>query len=60
MRPYGSRFSLTGFCAMPIDLLSAVMLVDRERIEDLYREAYEQARATTSPPMTERYVPSLN
>lgn len=60
MRPSAPGFNLTGYCAVPVKVLTAFMPVERDRIEELYREAYEQARATSSAAVTERYAPSLN
>ena len=34
--------------------------VDRHRVEEVYRDAYEQARAVLRPPVTERLAPIWN
>jgi hypothetical protein len=54
------RFNALTFVACPLDVLATAISVDREEILDLYREAYEQAKALHGPSITERLAPSLN
>ena len=60
MRPTSPPVSPAAFVLCPVDLLAAVMPVDRHRVEEVYRDAYEQARAVLRPPVTERLAPIWN
>ena len=54
------RFDNPAFYPCPIDELSGILSIDRQRIDDAYRKAYEQARKLHSPPIHEQLAPSLN
>ncbi len=50
----------TGFWLCPIDQIAMILPLDRQRVEELYRDAYEQARSTLQPSITERLAPIWN
>jgi hypothetical protein len=49
-----------GFVLFPTDLFATPFQIDWERTEELYREAFEQARAVLRPPITNRLTPYWN
>jgi hypothetical protein len=60
MSAIASHPSPTGFAFLPPDLFATPIRIDWERTEELYRDAYEQARAVLLPPITNRLTPYWN
>ncbi|HEY1380364.1 MAG TPA: hypothetical protein VGF55_26415 [Gemmataceae bacterium] len=60
MRPQSTLTNPTAFILFPADQFAAILPIDRRRVEELYRDAYEQARAVLGPPITERLAPIWN
>lgn len=52
--------TLPGFALVPRELLATFLEIDWDQTDELYREAYEQAQATTRPPITNRMTPYWN
>jgi hypothetical protein len=52
--------SPAGFLLLPTDLFAMPFQIDWERTEELYREAFEQARAVLRPSITNRLTPYWN
>jgi hypothetical protein len=50
----------TGFILVPPAIFATPIRIDWERTEELYRDAYEQARAVLQPPITNRLTPYWN
>jgi hypothetical protein len=59
MQPTSSRFT-NGFCACPVEILTAIVSIDIERVEELYRRARHEARAVLRAPVTDRLAPWWN
>ncbi len=49
-----------GFVSIPPDAFATAFQIDWRRTEELYRDAYEQARAVLAPPITNRLTPYWN
>ena len=60
MRALLSPPSPSGFVMVPPDYFANPIRIDWERTEELYREAFEQARAVLQPPITNRLTPYWN
>ena len=50
----------TGFAALPGEFFANPFAIDWQRTEELYREAYEQARAVLRPSIIDRLAPYWN
>jgi hypothetical protein len=55
-----SPFSPSGFVCVRPELFANPIRIDWERTEDLYREAFEQARAVQRPSIVNRLTPYWN
>lgn len=58
MRPI--PFDPRGFVLLPKQFIVDVLAVDLEKVERIYREAYEKAQAIVLEPVSERFQPSRN
>ena len=50
----------SGFVWVNPELFANPIRIDWERTEELYRDAFEQARAVLEPPITNRLTPYWN
>jgi hypothetical protein len=55
-----SRPSPSGFVWVPPELFATPIRIDWERTEELYREAFEQAKAVQRPSIVNRLAPYWN
>jgi hypothetical protein len=60
MRPSSPSFNPKGFLLFPTNVIAGAILIDWERVEELYRDAFEEARAALRPPVMDRLAPYWN